>query len=219
MIVSTGGGTLDDVRARVRLRRARSTRRSRSCSAPPATRSSWEELDLRVIDTYRAALPGRGRRLLRPRQRDRDAGRRLRARRPDRREALHAQPRGEGHRPPLLARAGRACASWSATSSARALALGDGDKIAVLRARPTRSPRWARRSSPRATLPAGHVLRARGSGAEVAGGRRPPAVRARPVIGRTLRHPVAEDSALTFERPRRGAADAPEPAAAPRHDA
>ena len=41
-----------------------------------------------------------------PRQRHRDAGRGVHARRADRREALHAEPRDEGHRPRVLARAG-----------------------------------------------------------------------------------------------------------------
>ena len=85
-------------------------------------------LDLRVIATYPRAVSGRRHRLLGPRQRHRHGGRGLRARQPRRREALHAESGLEGHRPRVLARAGRACARWCAISSGRRVALGDGAK-------------------------------------------------------------------------------------------
>ena len=83
MILSTGGATLDDVRrgyetvAEINPQIA-----LLQCTAGyPA---EWDELDLRVIATYRECFPDRRRGPLEPRQRDRDGGRRLRARRPDR---------------------------------------------------------------------------------------------------------------------------------------
>ena len=78
------------------------------------------------------------------------------------------------------------------------LALGDGDKVPARRARPTRSRRWARRSSPRARCPAGHVLRREDLALKSPGDGLPP-YELDNVIGRMLRHPLSEDSALTFE--------------------
>ena len=114
IIFSTGGGTLDDVlRAYEAVAEVNDNVAILQCTAGyPA---DWEQLDLRVISSFAELLPERNGRLLEPRQRHRDAGRRLRARRAHRREALHAQPRDEGHRSRVLARAARACARWSAT--------------------------------------------------------------------------------------------------------
>ena len=139
---------------------------------------NWDELDLRVIETYRELFPdavvgysGHDNGIAMP-----VAAYVLGA--PDRREALHAQPRDEGHRPPLLARAvGPAQARPRPPAHAARARRRRQDRCT--RARPTRSRRWARRSSPRATLPAGHTLAARGSRAQVARRRRPAPVRAR----------------------------------------
>ena len=106
MIISTGGA----------LHRGRAARLRRDHADQPAAGDPAVHRRLpggvrgarpaRHRDLPRA-LPGRGHRLLEPRQRHRHAGGRLHARRPDRREALHAEPRDEGHRPRVLARAGR----------------------------------------------------------------------------------------------------------------
>ena len=87
-----------------------------------------------------AAVPRRRRRLLGARQRNRHAGRGVRARGPHRREALHAQPGDEGHRPPLLARAGRA-AQAGARPAAHARSRSATGRRPPTRARATRSRR------------------------------------------------------------------------------
>ena len=78
------------------------------------------------------------------------------------------------------------------------LALGYGATRSRTRARPTRSRRWARRSSPRGTLPAGHVLRREDLALKSPGDGLPP-YELDNVVGRVLRHPLSEDSELTFE--------------------
>ena len=127
MIISTGGATLEDVqRAYDAIMPINPQLAILQCTAGyPA---AFEELDLRVIATYRERFPGRGRRLLQPRQRHRDAGRRLHARRAHRREALHAQPRDEGHRP-RASRSSRSGLRKMVRDLERTrVALGDGVK-------------------------------------------------------------------------------------------
>ena len=81
MIISTGGATLDDVRRALRRPSPRSTPSSRVLQCTAGYPAAWDELDLRVIATYRELFPDDGRRPLEPRQRHRDGRRRLRARR------------------------------------------------------------------------------------------------------------------------------------------
>ena len=104
MIISTGGATLDDVRrAHDAVAEINPELAVLQCTAGyPA---AWDELDLRVIETYRDLFPETVVGLS-----SHDNGITmpvvvLHARRPDRGEALHAEPRAEGNRPPLLARA------------------------------------------------------------------------------------------------------------------
>ena len=116
-------------------------------------------------------------RLLGPRQRHRDGGRRLRARRAHRREALHAQPRDEGHRPRVLARAAGLRKLVRDLRRTR-VALGDGVKtLHPSEAEPIM--KMGKKLVAARDLPAGHVLTARRRRDEVAG-RRAAAVRARP---------------------------------------
>ncbi len=95
MIVSTGGATMEDVqRAYDAIMPINPQLGILQCTAGyPA---AFEELDLRVITTYRERFPERRDRPLGPRQRHRHGGRGLHARRAHRREALHAQPRMKG---------------------------------------------------------------------------------------------------------------------------
>ena len=180
--------------------------------------AEWDELDLRVIETYRERVPRRGRRLLEPRQRHRDGGRRLRARRADRREALHAQPGDEGDRPRLLARAagpaqagarpaahaGRARRRRRRTCYASEVAPRDQDGQEA-----RRRPRPARR--PRARATSDIAFKSPGDGL-------PPYELDR-VLGATLRQPVLEDDDAHVRaargRPRDPVAGVPRPA----HDA
>ena len=80
MIISTGAATIEDVqRAYDDDRRINPHLAILQCTAGyPA---AWEELDLRVIGTYRELFPDAVVGLLQPRQRDRDGGRGLRPRR------------------------------------------------------------------------------------------------------------------------------------------
>ena len=106
MIVSTGGGTLDDVQRAydtVMPINPRLCLMQCTCGYPGGVRRARPARDR---DLSRE-VPRRRDRILRSRQRHRDAARRLHARRARDREALHAEPRDEGHRPSLLARAGR----------------------------------------------------------------------------------------------------------------
>ena len=149
MIVSTGGALLEDVqRAYDAILPINPQLAILQCTAGyPA---AFEELDLRVISHLPRSLPGSGHRLLEPRQRHCHAGGRLHARRADRREALHAEPRDEGHRPRVLARAGRSPQDGARPGSH---VQGDGrrQRRSSTRASVRRSSRWARAWSWRET--------------------------------------------------------------------
>ena len=117
MIVSTGGGLLDDVRrAHETVAEINPQVAILQCTAGyPA---EWDELDLKVIETYRECFPetvvgfsGHDNGISMPL-----VAYVLGA--PDRREALHAQPRA-GRAPTTSSRSSRrGCGSSSATSSA-----------------------------------------------------------------------------------------------------
>ena len=211
MIFSTGGGTLDDVRRAYETLAAE----QRPGRGPPVhgrlPGRVGRARPARDRDLPRA-VPRRGRRLLEPRQRDRDGGRRLRARRAHRREALHAQPGDEGHRPRLLARAagpaqdGARPAADAASRSATATKTVHPSEVAP-------ATKMGKKLVAARDLPAGHVLGARRRRAEVAG-RRPAAVRARArARPRAARMPLDEDDALAL-RAARGALPDQEPSSA-----
>ena len=139
----------------------RSTRSSRllQCTAGYPV-ENWEELDLRVIETYRELFDGRGRRLLRATT----TGSRCRSPRTcsaagSSRSTSRSTARSKGtdHRFSLEPVGLRKLVRDLQRTR---LALGDGRQDRRTRARPTRSRRWARRSSPRARSRPGHVARA-----------------------------------------------------------
>ena len=177
MIVSTGGATLEDVDRAVEtiapaqpggLPAAVHRRLSRGRRGARARRDR---------DLPRA-LPRARDRALRPPGRDRDVARRVHARRARGREALHAEPHREGHRPRVLADA-RGDAEARARPRARPGRDRRRGQAAAADARRSRSRRWARSSSPRGRSPAGHVLAEGDLDREVAGRRRAAALRAR----------------------------------------
>ena len=196
MIVSTGGATLEDVdRAVETIVPLNPAVCLLQCTA--AYPAAVEELELGVIETFRARYPELVDRALRPPGRDRDVARRVHARRARRREALHAEPHRQGHRPCVLADA-----------------RGDAEARARPRARPGRD----RRRGQAATADGGEAAREDGQEArrrsrarrrararggrpdrEVARRRRSAAVRARRAAGRMLRRDLAEDETLLAE--------------------
>ena len=104
-VLSTGGATLEDVdRAVETFLPLNPEVCVLQCTAayPAGRRGAGAGRDHDVP----RALPGPRGRPLRPPGRDRDVARRLHARRARDREALHAESRGEGHRPRVLADAG-----------------------------------------------------------------------------------------------------------------
>ncbi len=189
VIISTGGG--DDRRrpARATTTIAGDQPRSRVLQCTAGYPAEWDELDLARDRDLPRAVPRGGRRLLEPRQRDRDGGRRVRARRADRREALHAQPRDEGHRPRASRSSRRACARWCATCGGRASRSATGRRTCYASEVAPRDEDG--QEARRRARPAGRArARRRRHRAQVAR-RRPAAVRARARLGRTLRRPVA----------------------------
>ena len=116
----------------------------------------------------------------------------------------------EGHRPRLLARAGRHAASWFATCSARALALGDG----VKRPYPSEesaAPQDGQEARRRARPPAGHVLAPGDVDAKSPGDGGLPPYELDRMLGRRLTRSLTYEENVTFE----DLAPAEEPLAAP----
>ena len=148
MILSTGGATLDDVRRGYETV-AEVNHQVALLQCTAGYPAEWDELDLRVITTYRELLPDAVVGLSSHDNGIAMAVAALRPRRAHGREALHAQPRDEGHRPRFslepvglrkMVRDLRRTRSRSATARRR-----------CTRARPSRSSRWPRSSSRRAT--------------------------------------------------------------------
>ena len=172
-------------RGRWRTSSARSRRSCRSttqlcvlqCTA--AYPADAEDLNLQRDHDAARAVPGARDRALRSPERHRDGARRLHARRARDREALHAQSRREGHRPRLLARCRRECGSSSATCSAfRARSATASSVRSPIEEAPIR--KMGKKLVAARELEEGHVLTRRGRRDQVAGRRRPAAVRARP---------------------------------------
>ena len=125
--------------------------------------AAWEELDLRVIETYRELFPEAVVGLS-----SHDNGIAmpvggLHARRPHHREALHARPRDARHRPQLLARAAGLREDGPRPASARASRWATAIKKMYPSEVRAGRRRWARSSSPPRDLPAGHMLAPRTS--------------------------------------------------------
>ena len=197
MIVSTGGGTLADVRrAHDCVAEINPQVALLQCTAGYPV-ENWEELDLRVIETYRelfdatvVGYSGHDNGIAMP-----VAAYVLGARIVEKHFTLNRAMKGTDHRfslePVGLRKLVRDL------KRAR-LALGTGDKIPhPSEAEPI--TKMGKKIVAARTLPAGHTIArddvALKSPAE--GGLPPYELDA--VIGRTLRHPVAEDAAFTFD--------------------
>ena len=160
--------------------------------------AAWEELDLRVIETYRELFPEA---VVGLSSHDNGiamavAAYVLGARIVEKHFTLNRALKGTDHA--LLARAAGP-AQDGARPAPPAPRARRRDEARCTRARPSRSMKMAKKLVAARDLPAGHMLDRRRRRAQVAG-RRPAAVRARPTrSGRTLRHPVRQDTALTFE--------------------
>src|SRR5581483_3762920 len=195
MIVSTGGGTLDDVRrgyeavAEINPQIA-----LLQCTAGyPA---EWSELDLRVIETYRQLFPdvvvgysGHDNGIAMP-----VAAYVLGGRIVEKHFTLNRALKGTDHRFSLEPVGLRKLVRDLQRTRA---ALGDGEKVPYpSEAEPI--TKMGKKIVAAATLPAGHVLRREDLVLKSPGDGLPP-YELDNVIGRMLRHPLAEDSALTFE--------------------
>jgi sialic acid synthase len=214
MIVSTGGGTMDDVR------RAYDTTREINpnvailqCTAGYPV-EHWEELELRVVDTYRQYFPdavigysGHDNGIAMPLVAYALGGRIV-----EKHFTLNRAAKGTDHRFSLEPVGLR---KMVRDLQRTRLALGTGDKVAFATESDPIAKMGKKIVAARA-LPTGHVIKredlALKSPAD--GGLRPYEMDA--VIGRTVRHPISEDSAFTFDDLEE-VLYAPEPAAAPAH--
>jgi sialic acid synthase len=196
MIVSTGGGTLDDVRraydcvAEINPQIA-----LLQCTAGyPA---EWEQLDLRVIETYRQLFPeavvgysGHDNGIAMPL-----AAYVLGGRIVEKHFTLNRAMKGTDHvfslEPVGLRKLVR-------DLKRTRVALGDGLKTPYAsEADPIR--KMGKKLVAARTLPAGHVLRREDLALKSPADGGLPPYELDAVIGRTLRHPLAEDAAFTFD--------------------
>jgi sialic acid synthase len=195
MILSTGGATLDDVRrgyetvAEINPQVA-----LLQCTAGyPA---EWDELDLRVITTYRECFPGS---VIGLSSHDNGiamavAAYVLGARMIEKHFTLNRVLKGTDHRFSLEPQGLRKMVRDLRRTR---VALGDGMKTMY----PSETEpivKMAKKLVAARSLPAGHILAPEDVAMKSPGDGLPPYELDR-VIGRTLRHPVAADSALTFE--------------------
>jgi N-acetylneuraminate synthase/sialic acid synthase len=195
MIVSTGAATLDDVRrAHDCVAEINPQIALLQCTAGyPA---SWEELDLRVIETYRDLFPETVVGLS-----SHDNGismpvvaYTLGARIIEKHFTLNRAMRGTDH--------GFSLEPQGLEKMVRDLErtrIGLGD--AIKKMYPSESEpkkKMGKKLVAAADLPAGHILRAEDLAQKSPGDGLPPYETDR-LVGRTLRHPVSRDSALTFE--------------------
>jgi sialic acid synthase len=213
MIVSTGGGTLDDVRrAYEAVVEINPQVAILQCTAGyPA---EWSELDLRVIETYRQLFPdavvgysGHDNGIAMP-----VAAYVLGGRIVEKHFTLNRAMKGTDHvfslEPVGLRKLVR-------DLQRTRVALGDGTKTP----HPSESEpitKMGKKIVAATTLPAGHVLRREDLALKSPGDGLPP-YELDNVIGRTLRHPVATDAALMLEHLEEPLPAMLEPAGAPSH--
>jgi sialic acid synthase len=195
MILSTGGATLDDVRrgfdtvAEINPQVA-----VLQCTAGyPA---EWEELDLRVISTYRELFPSA---VVGLSSHDNGiamavASYVLGARIVEKHFTLNRALKGTDHRFSLEPQGLRKMVRDLRRTR---VALGDGTKT-MYASETEPIVKMAKKLVAARDLPAGHTLTADDVAMKSPGDGLPPYELDR-LIGRTLRHPVREDSALTFE--------------------
>jgi N-acetylneuraminate synthase/sialic acid synthase len=195
MIVSTGGGTLDDVRrAHDTIAEINPQVGLLQCTAGyPA---EWHELDLRVIETYREVFPdtvvgysGHDNGIAMPL-----AAYVLGGRIVEKHFTLNRALKGTDHRFSLEPVGLRKLVRDLQRTRPRARLEGQGPTPE--RGRPDHEDGQEDRR--RVHAPGGPRPAPRGSRPQVAR-RRPPAVRARQCRRRVLRHPLSEDSEVTFE--------------------
>lgn len=196
MIVSTGGGTLDDVRRAYEcVAEVNPQVALLQCTAGyPA---EWTELDLRVIETYRQLFPeavvgysGHDNGIAMP-----VAAYVLGARIVEKHFTLNRAMKGTDHvfslEPIGLRKLVRDLRRVR-------VALGDGTKTPYAsEAEPIR--KMAKKIVAARTLPAGHVLRREDLALRSPADGGLPPYELDAVVGRTLRHPLAEDQAFTFD--------------------
>ena len=195
MIVSTGGGTLDDVRrAYDTLAEINPQVAVLQCTAGyPA---EWAELDLRVIQTYRELFPeavvgysGHDNGIAMP-----VAAYVLGGRIVEKHFTLNRALKGTDHRFSLEPVGLRKLVRDLKRTR---VALGDGTKTP----HPSEADpitKMGKKIVAASTLPAGHVLRREDLALKSPGDGLPP-YELDNVVGRTLRHPLSEDAAVTFE--------------------
>ncbi len=195
MIISTGGGTLDDVRrAYETVAELNPHIALLQCTAGyPA---AWEQLDLRVIETYRQLFPdavvgysGHDNGIAMPVAAFVFGGRIV-----EKHFTLNRAMKGTDHRFSLEPGGLRKLVRDLKRTR---VALGDGTKTPY----PSETDpitKMGKKIVAATTLSAGHVLRREDLALRSPGDGLPP-YELESVIGRTLRHPISEDAALTFE--------------------
>jgi N-acetylneuraminate synthase/sialic acid synthase len=195
MILSTGGATLDDVRRGYEaVAEINDQVAILQCTAGyPA---EWDQLDLRVISTYRELFPTAVAGLS-----SHDNGIAmavaayvLGARIVEKHFTLNRALKGTDHRFSLEPQGLRKMVRDLTRTH---IALGDGTKSMY----PSETDpiiKMAKKLVAARSLPAGHTLRVEDIALKSPGDGLPPYELDR-LVGRTLRHPVGEDSALTFE--------------------
>jgi N-acetylneuraminate synthase/sialic acid synthase len=195
MIISTGGSTLDDVRrAHDTVAEINPELAILQCTAGyPA---SWDELDLRVVETYRDLFPGTVVGLS-----SHDNGiamplvsYMLGGRIVEKHFTLNRAMKGTDHRFSLEPQGLRKLVR-DLTRTKKA--LGDGTKT-MYPSEVEPVEKMAKKLVAKRALPAGHTLGPDDIAMKSPGNGLPPYEFDR-LVGRTLRHPVSEDQALTFE--------------------
>jgi sialic acid synthase len=195
MIISTGGATLDDVRRAYELV-APVNRGLAFLQCTAAYPAPWEQLDLRVIETYRQLFPdavvglsAHDNGIAMP-----VAAYVLGARIVEKHFTLNRASRGTDHRFSLEPQGMR-----KMVRDLRRLrvALGDGTKT-MHPCETEAITKMGKKLVAARDLPAGHTLREDDVALKSPGDGLPPFELGR-LVGRTLRVPVQEDSALTFE--------------------
>jgi sialic acid synthase len=195
MILSTGGATLDDVRRGYETAAELNDQVAvLQCTAGyPA---EWDQLDLRVISTYRDLFPTA---VVGLSSHDNGiamavAAYVLGARIVEKHFTLNRALKGTDHRFSLEPQGLRKMIRDLRRTK---VALGDGTK-SMYPSETEPIVKMAKKLVAARNLPAGHTLRPEDIGLKSPGDGLPPYELDR-LVGRTLRHPVGEDSALTFE--------------------
>jgi N-acetylneuraminate synthase/sialic acid synthase len=195
MIISTGGSTLDDVRrAHDAVAEVNPEIALLQCTAGyPA---AWDELDLRVIETYRDLFPetviglsSHDNGITMPVVSYMLGGRIV-----EKHFTLNRALKGTDHRFSLEPQGLRKMVR-DLTRTKKA--LGDGTKT-MYPSEVEPVEKMAKKLVAKAALPAGHTLTADDIAMKSPGNGLPPYELDR-LVGRTLRHPVSEDQSLTFE--------------------